>query len=210
MFINGLHDLMTLFRGRPSIPCSSWCFWSFSLPLPWVNQEIRCLVVWRWPQGFLCFFDEPCYLLADMLVGNRVGLKIGSHRYLKIWTQGNCLQRAYQNSQSISRWSDHYDNSRIWVSGSGSEQPRMRAFEGYLRKKFDEEAAISLSDVHSVESFWKYHNESFMPATRKQYEIQKTIKHTHTHTPWHNHFTAWDSCFNYFHSHVIFQKPIYL
>jgi len=41
---------------------------------------------------------------------------------------------------------------------------KMRAFEGYLRKKFDEEAAISLSDVHSVESFWKYHNESFMPA----------------------------------------------
>ena len=33
---------------------------------------------------FVFFFDELCYLLADMLVGIRVGLKIGSHRYLKI------------------------------------------------------------------------------------------------------------------------------
>ena len=41
----------------------------------------------------------------------------------------------------------------------------MRAFEGYLRKKFDEEATITLSEVLSIESFWRYHNESFMPAT---------------------------------------------
>lgn len=41
---------------------------------------------------------------------------------------------------------------------------KMRAFEGYLRKKFDEEAPIPLSEVLSIESFWRYHNESFMPA----------------------------------------------
>ena len=101
------------------------------------------------------------------------------------------------------------------MSGSGSEQPRMRAFEGYLRKKFDEEAAISLSDVHSVESFWKYHNESFMPATRKQYEIQKTIKHTHTHAHTHTHLDTTTLPLGIVvstisNSHVIFQKPIYL
>ncbi|CAK9082124.1 unnamed protein product [Durusdinium trenchii] len=41
---------------------------------------------------------------------------------------------------------------------------KMRAFEGYLRKRFDSSAAIPLKDVYSVESFWRYHNESFMPA----------------------------------------------
>ena len=41
---------------------------------------------------------------------------------------------------------------------------KMRAFEGYLRKRFDEAAFIPLKDVYSVESFWRYHNESFMPA----------------------------------------------
>mmetsp|Transcript_30472 Transcript_30472/g.70259 ORF Transcript_30472/g.70259 Transcript_30472/m.70259 type:complete len:749 (-) Transcript_30472:163-2409(-) len=41
---------------------------------------------------------------------------------------------------------------------------KMRAFEGYLRRRFDTSAAIPLADVSSVESFWQYHNESFMPA----------------------------------------------
>lgn len=46
---------------------------------------------------------------------------------------------------------------------------KMRAFEGYLKKRFDEEARIPLMDVHSIESFWRYHNESFMPAIYGQH-----------------------------------------
>lgn len=35
---------------------------------------------------------------------------------------------------------------------------KMRAFEGYLRKRFDETAPVRLKDVGSVEAFWDYHN----------------------------------------------------
>eukprot|EP00439_Symbiodinium_sp_Y106_P074710 s1139_g14.t1 len=41
---------------------------------------------------------------------------------------------------------------------------KMRAFEGYLRRRFDTAAAVPLADVSSVETFWQYHNASFMPA----------------------------------------------
>ncbi|CAJ1389016.1 unnamed protein product, partial [Effrenium voratum] len=44
----------------------------------------------------------------------------------------------------------------------------MRAFEGYLRKRFDETAPVRLKDVGSVEAFWDYHNASFMPAVYGQ------------------------------------------
>ena len=40
----------------------------------------------------------------------------------------------------------------------------MRAFEGFLRKRFDEASPIRLNSVHSVDSFWRYFNESFQPA----------------------------------------------
>ena len=45
---------------------------------------------------------------------------------------------------------------------------KMRAFEGYLRKRFDEAAPVRLADVFSVDGFWMYHNESFMPAVYGQ------------------------------------------
>ncbi|CAK9034743.1 unnamed protein product [Durusdinium trenchii] len=41
---------------------------------------------------------------------------------------------------------------------------KMRAFEGFLRKRFDEASPIRLNSVHSVDSFWRYFNESFQPA----------------------------------------------
>lgn len=40
----------------------------------------------------------------------------------------------------------------------------MRALEGFLRKRFDEATAFPMEDVHSVDSFWRYFNESFKPA----------------------------------------------
>ena len=41
---------------------------------------------------------------------------------------------------------------------------KMRAFEGFLRKRFDEAAPVRIGEVHSVDSFWRYFNESFKPA----------------------------------------------
>ena len=41
---------------------------------------------------------------------------------------------------------------------------KMRAFEGFLRKRFDEASPIRLNSVHSVDSFWRYFNESFQAA----------------------------------------------
>jgi hypothetical protein len=39
-----------------------------------------------------------------------------------------------------------------------------RAFEGYVRRRFDERAAMPLEEVGSTSSFWKYVNVSLMPA----------------------------------------------
>ena len=36
---------------------------------------------------------------------------------------------------------------------------KMRAFEGFLRKRFDESSPVRLEEVQSVDSFWRYFNE---------------------------------------------------
>lgn len=36
---------------------------------------------------------------------------------------------------------------------------KMRAFEGFLRKRFDEASPVRLEEVQSVDSFWRYFNE---------------------------------------------------
>lgn len=41
---------------------------------------------------------------------------------------------------------------------------KMRAFEGFLRKRFDEASPVRLEEVQSVDGFWRYFNESFKPA----------------------------------------------
>ena len=36
---------------------------------------------------------------------------------------------------------------------------KMRAFEGFLRKRFDEASPVRLEEVQSVDDFWRYFNE---------------------------------------------------
>ncbi|CAL1165914.1 unnamed protein product [Cladocopium goreaui] len=36
---------------------------------------------------------------------------------------------------------------------------KMRAFEGFLRKRFDEASPVRLEEVQSVDGFWRYFNE---------------------------------------------------
>mmetsp|Transcript_818 Transcript_818/g.1560 ORF Transcript_818/g.1560 Transcript_818/m.1560 type:complete len:749 (+) Transcript_818:109-2355(+) len=45
----------------------------------------------------------------------------------------------------------------------GEPRDTKRAFEGYIRQRFDTEAAVPLHDVNSIKSFWQYSNETFMP-----------------------------------------------
>jgi len=45
----------------------------------------------------------------------------------------------------------------------GEPRDTKRAFEGYIRKRFDTGSAMPLSDVNSIKSFWKYSNETFVP-----------------------------------------------
>lgn len=45
----------------------------------------------------------------------------------------------------------------------GEPRETKRAFEGFVRRRFDTAATIKLADVASVKDFWRFHNESFMP-----------------------------------------------
>eukprot|EP00933_Yihiella_yeosuensis_P014549 TRINITY_DN13006_c0_g2_i1.p1 TRINITY_DN13006_c0_g2~~TRINITY_DN13006_c0_g2_i1.p1 ORF type:complete len:751 (+),score=131.93 TRINITY_DN13006_c0_g2_i1:211-2463(+) len=52
----------------------------------------------------------------------------------------------------------------IFTSLALSEpREKQRAFEGYIRKRFDTHASMKLDDVKSIADFWKYTNVSFMP-----------------------------------------------
>eukprot|EP00929_Paragymnodinium_shiwhaense_P050913 TRINITY_DN25631_c0_g1_i1.p1 TRINITY_DN25631_c0_g1~~TRINITY_DN25631_c0_g1_i1.p1 ORF type:complete len:768 (+),score=171.96 TRINITY_DN25631_c0_g1_i1:144-2447(+) len=53
----------------------------------------------------------------------------------------------------------------LYTSLSLSEPfKKMRTYEGYIRRRFDEHAPMQLSQVDSVKTFWQYTNMSFLPA----------------------------------------------
>lgn len=50
-----------------------------------------------------------------------------------------------------------------------------RSFEAYLRHRFDENAAMRLEEVHSIEDFYNYWNKSFIPAIYSNETLQYTF-----------------------------------
>ncbi|CAK9033463.1 Uncharacterized protein (Fragment) [Durusdinium trenchii] len=88
-----------------------------------------------------------------------------------IQQQGRRLAKQYDPGQApmkiVSDVDDTlYGSGGHFPAGCDEREPRdkMRAFEGFLRKRFDEASSIRLNSVHSVDSFWRYFNESFQAA----------------------------------------------